>query len=134
MLYQWLHYSITVHIIKGSGKPDFLIFKFVSQPSEFMMEFSFCGHGASINENYDGKILPTLFFMLAKIINVKENLNHNDKINTHLYCIKCYSSYFFFSFLEQNCSAFSIEILIIVIRNSGLFSFLFLFFFYVTTH
>ena len=53
-------------------------------------------------------------------------------MNTQLYCIKCYSSCFFFSFLEQNCSAFTIEILIIVIKNAFLFSFLFLFFLYVT--
>ena len=104
------------------------------RPSEFMTAFSFCRHGASINENHNGKILLTLFFMLMKTINVKERLNHNnDKMNTQLYCIKCYSSCLFFSFLEQNCSAFTIEILIIVITNDFLFSFPFLFFLYATT-
>ena len=53
-------------------------------------------------------------------------------MNTQLYCIKCYSSCFFFSFLAQNCSGFTIEILIIVIKNAFLFSFLFLFFLYAT--
>ena len=51
-------------------------------------------------------------------------------MNAQLYHIKCYSSCFFFSFLEQNCSAFTIEILITVIKNAFLFSFLFLFFLY----
>ena len=53
-------------------------------------------------------------------------------MNTQLCHIKCYSSCFFFSFLEQNCSAFTNEILIIVIKNAFLFSFLFLFFLYAT--
>ena len=53
-------------------------------------------------------------------------------MNTQFYCSKCYSSCFFFSFLAQNCSGFTIEILIIVIKNAFLFSFLFLFFLYAT--
>ena len=51
-------------------------------------------------------------------------------MNAQLYHIMCYLCYFFFSFLEQNCSAFSIEILITVIKNAFLFSILFLFFLY----
>ena len=104
----------------------------VLQPSEFTMSFSFCHHGAAINENHNSKILLTLFFMLMKRIKCKgKRLNHNnDKMNTQLYRIKHYSS--FFSFLEQNCSAFTIEILIIVKKNAFLFSFLFLFFLYAT--
>ena len=96
-----------------------------------MRAFSFCHHGAAINENHNGRILLMLFFMLTKTITCNGKLNHNnDKINTQLYCIKCYLSCFFFSFLEQNCSAFTIEILIIVIKNAFLFSFLFSFFLY----
>ena len=41
------------------------------QPSEFMTAFSICRHGAAINKNCDGKILPTLFFMLMKTIKCK---------------------------------------------------------------
>ena len=70
------------------------------------------------------------FSCLQRQQSVKERLNHNnDKMNTQLYHIKCYSFCFFFLFLEQNCSAFAIEILIIVIKKS---LFLFLFFLYAT--
>ena len=36
-----------------------------------MMAFSICHHGAAINKNHDGKIMPTLFFMLMKTIKRK---------------------------------------------------------------
>ena len=55
-------------------------------------------------------------------------------MNTQLYRIKSYQSCFFFSFLAQNCSGFTIEILIIVIKNGFLFSFLFLFLRYATIY
>ena len=42
-------------------------------------------------------------------------------MNTQLYCIKCYYSCLFFSFLAQNCSGFTIEILIIVIKMLSCF-------------
>ena len=87
-----------------------------------MTAFGFCHHGAAINKNHNGKTLPTLFFMLMKTIKCKEKL----------YRIKGYSSCFFFFFLAQNCSGFTTEILIIVIKNAFLFSFLFLFFLYAT--
>ena len=73
------------------------------------------------------------FSCLWRQWNVIERLNHNnDKMNTQLYRIKCYSSCFFFSFLSQNCSGFTIEILIIIMKSAFLFSFLFLFFLYAT--
>ena len=53
-------------------------------------------------------------------------------MNTQLYRIMCYLLCFFFSFLAQNCSGFTIEILIIVIKNAFLFAFLFFFFLYAT--
>ena len=80
------------------------------------MSFSICHHGAAINKNHDGKILPTLFFMLMKTKCKRKTESHNERLNTQLYRIKCYSSCFFFSFLPQNCSGFTIEILIIVIK------------------
>ena len=43
----------------------------VMQPSEFTTAFGICRHGAAINKNHDGKILPTLFFMLMKTIKCK---------------------------------------------------------------
>ena len=42
------------------------------QPSESMTAFSICRHGAAINKNHEGKILPTLFFTLKKTIKSKE--------------------------------------------------------------
>ena len=45
--------------------------KVASQPSEFTTTFSFCCHGATINENEGSKILPTLFFMVTKTIKCK---------------------------------------------------------------
>ena len=80
------------------------------------MSFCICHHGAAINKNHDGKILPTLFFMLMKTKCKRKTESHNERLNTQLYRIKCYSSCFFFSFLPQNCSGFTIEILIIVIK------------------
>ena len=41
------------------------------QPSEFVAAFSICRHRAAINKNHDGKILPTLSFMLMKTIKCK---------------------------------------------------------------
>ena len=65
------------------------------QSSKFTMAFSICRHGAAINKNHDGKILPRLFFMLMKTIKM---------IKWALNCIAINVTPLAFSFVFFSCT------------------------------
>ena len=102
----WLSFMVNICKMIISSSVFFIFSKFWffgsigGQPSELVMAFSFCCHGAIINENHNGKILLTLFFMLMKKIKCKGKTESwdNDKMNAQLYRIKCYLSCFFLFF------------------------------------